>query len=58
MLFKDFFFLFLAVIFVQPSGTILAIFVKGHKRNIYCEIIFLHRAIGLGGDIVYIFFYF
>ena len=36
MLFKGFFFLFLALmaIFVQRSETILAILVEGHTRNI------------------------
>ena len=37
MLFKDFFFLYILGSggnFVQPSRAILAIFEKGHKRNI------------------------
>ena len=43
--------------FVQRSGTILAILVEGHLRNI-CVKLFRNRPIGLGGDVVQRFFYF
>ena len=37
--------------FVQWSGTILAILVEGHPRNISVEL-FCNRVIGLEGDVV------
>ena len=44
-------FLALVAIFLQPSGTVLAILVKRHKRSISVKFI-LNRATGLGGDVV------
>ena len=37
--------------FIQRSGTILAILVEGHQRNISVKL-FGNRAIGLWGDVV------
>ena len=36
--------------FVQCSGTILAILVEGHPRNISVEL--FSQSIGLGGDVI------
>ena len=43
--------------FVQGSGTILAILLEGHPRNISMEL-FLNQFISLGGDVIYRLFYF
>ena len=37
--------------FVQQSGTVLAILVKGHQRNISVKL-FLNWSTGLGGDVI------
>ena len=58
MSFKSFFSIFSSGShFVQPSGTILAILVEGHLRNIPVKL-FQNPFSGLGGDVVLRFFYF
>ena len=51
MLYKGFSIYSFGCNFVQRSGTILAILVEGHPRNI-SVIFFLNLAIGLGGDFI------
>ena len=50
MLFKGFSVFSSGGYFVQWRGTILAILVQGHPRNISVK--FLNLAIGLGGEVV------
>ena len=52
-MFKGFFFYIFSSDghFVQQSGTILAILVEGHPRNINMTL-FGNRPTGLGGDVV------
>ena len=43
--------------FVQWSGTIFAVLVEGHPRNISVKL-FCNRSIGLGGDVISRYFLF